>query len=479
MRKIFISSGKHQWPFSKGLVVESLLNVGIDQDAATAIARSVEQHIRNKKKRNVTPEELKEMVTEFTRKRLGKKFADQFTHQIPTFTDINVQDDSGLKLPFSRGILARSLEVARLTPRQAYETAKEVDRRLRMKGVEEITSAEIETLTEEVLEETVGAAGRSAYRDRYHSTGALMVQDPSGLMYPFSKGILAQSLLATGLTSLVAHRISRDTELQLRELRLKSVTRAQIRHEVEQALIREVGEDIALRYRLMRVIRNPERPLVIMVGGVSGTGKSYIAAEIAYRLGITRVVSTDSIREVMRAMISPQLTPTLHASTFEAWQSLLGPDDDRELPTEEQLLQGFREQVQQVSLGIHAIIQRAIKENTSIVLEGVHIVPGYFGMIQEPGALFIPMLMALPDEETHRSRFYSRDQETHQLRPKQRYLNHFMEIRALQDYIMGLAEKTGVPALQSDGQDRNVEQAMEVIANRVLQSVPIGMPERR
>ena len=62
-------------------------------------------------------------------------------------------------------------------------------------------------------------------------------------------------------------------------------------------------------------------PLVILIGGATGVGKSTIATQLAARLGIVRVVATDAIREVMRSMLSPELMPTLHTSSFHAGHS--------------------------------------------------------------------------------------------------------------------------------------------------------------
>ena len=55
-----------------------------------------------------------------------------------------------------------------------------------------------------------------------------------------------------------------------------------------------------------------------MIGGGTGSGKSSVATEVAYRLGITRVTSTDLIRHTMRAFFSEEFMPTIHYSSFEA-----------------------------------------------------------------------------------------------------------------------------------------------------------------
>ncbi|MBB6099326.1 2-phosphoglycerate kinase [Deinobacterium chartae] len=466
MREIFVSSGQHRWPFSKGLVIESLLNAGVDQEAGAAIARNVEQYLLDTDQRVITPDELKALVSRFARELLGADFGQRFAAQTPTFEDINVVD-GGSRLPFSRGILARSLEGAGLMPKQAYAVAKEVDRRLRQSGVHELPLEQVERLTEEVLEELIGHAAREAYLARYHQRGLMAVVDEGGVTFPFSKGILAQSLLATGLSPALAHRIARETELRLRQEDLRAVPRHHLRALVEEILRREIGDDMADRYRLLRAIRRPQRPIIILIGGVTGTGKSFLASEIAYRLGITRVVSTDSVREVMRAMVSPALLPALHASTFDAWHALFGGDSD-DRPDREQLLLGFREQVQQVSVGLEAIVTRSAAEHTSLVVEGVHLVPGFLMSKPFENAVVVPMVVTVPDAEEHRKHFYSRDQETRHHRPMQRYLRHFSEIRALQDYVRSAALENGVPLLDGLSLDRAAEQAIEVIAQRVL-----------
>jgi 2-phosphoglycerate kinase len=207
----------------------------------------------------------------------------------------------------------------------------------------------------------------------------------------------------------------------------------------------------------------------VLIGGVSGTGKSFLASEIAYRLGIPRIVSTDSVREVMRAMVSPALLPTLHASTFSAWEALLEPGEPRpEHPAEEQLVAGFREQVAQVSVGLGAIIRRSVEEGASVVLEGVHVAPGYLMSEKFAHAFVVPMLVTVPDEDEHRRHFEVRDHQTEQHRPLGRYLSYFREIRVLHDYLVDLGRRTNVPTLHALSLDEAADKAVEIITQRIL-----------
>src|SRR4051794_4052654 len=58
-----------------------------------------------------------------------------------------------------------------------------------------------------------------------------------------------------------------------------------------------------------------DRPLVIMLAGTAGVGKSTLATLLAHELGVTRVIATDAIREVVRAFFSLEHMPTVHCSS--------------------------------------------------------------------------------------------------------------------------------------------------------------------
>src|SRR5204863_1051280 len=146
-------------------------------------------------------------------------------------------------------------------------------------------------------------------------------------------------------------------------------------------------------------------PLVVLIGGATGVGKSTIATQLAARLGIVRVVATDAVREVMRAMLTSALMPTLYTSSFDADSAL------REPPPRpaDKVIVGFREQAVAVAVGVQALIQRAVVEGTSIVIEGAHVVPGFFDLTPYAGSVVaVPVVVTVDDEDLHRSHFVAR-----------------------------------------------------------------------
>src|SRR5215475_2931681 len=102
------------------------------------------------------------------------------------------------------------------------------------------------------------------------------------------------------------------------------------------------------RLRRYRDLYELDLPLILLVGGATGTGKSTVATEVAYRLGITRVTSTDFVRQTMRAFFSTEFMPSIHYSSFDAGQGL--PAEEQE--TGDPVLLGFLEQTRNVLVGV-------------------------------------------------------------------------------------------------------------------------------
>ncbi|GFR45169.1 hypothetical protein Agub_g6554 [Astrephomene gubernaculifera] len=69
-------------------------------------------------------------------------------------------------------------------------------------------------------------------------------------------------------------------------------------------------------------LRERRRHVIVLLCGTSGSGKSTLASILASRLGISTVLSTDSVRHMMRSFTSAAETPLLFASTYEAGEAL-------------------------------------------------------------------------------------------------------------------------------------------------------------
>jgi 2-phosphoglycerate kinase len=281
---------------------------------------------------------------------------------------------------------------------------------------------------------------------------------------PLSKGLMAQSFTATGLAPGRAYAIAQQVQDELRESGVSEVSVDEITDLATLRLTEQAGEEYARRYLKLREISALDRPLIILVGGTTGVGKSTIATEVAHRLGITRIVSTDSIREVMRGIFARELMPAIYESSFNAWRGLRVPVPHGANP----VVVGFREQAAVVATGIKSLIDRAVVEGVSMVLEGIHVVPGYIEPSQFKNASVVQLLIAVDDEEAHRSHFYIREVQTDGTRPFERYRANFGNIRTLGSYIEDLAVEHGVPIIRSLQLDRTVSEVLEFVVNTAM-----------
>jgi 2-phosphoglycerate kinase len=125
-------------------------------------------------------------------------------------------------------------------------------------------------------------------------------------------------------------------------------------------------------------------------------------------------------------------------------------------------LLGFLDQTRNVLTGVEAALQRALDEGWSMVLEGVHLVPGMITTEFE-GALVVHCVLAIRDEEIHRTHFWSRDVDSDGVRPVDRYITGLPEIRMIQDYVLDRARRNDVPVIENERQSDAIAAAMNLV----------------
>ena len=275
---------------------------------------------------------------------------------------------------------------------------------------------------------------------------------------PYSKGLMAKALIATGVSAERAYLLARRLELDLADRNRRAVDLDRLQELAVEVLGEEEGSQTVRKLLRFQELQQLEKPIIVLVGGATGTGKSSVATEMAHRLGITRVTSTDFIRQTLRAFFSPEFMPSIHYSSFAAAPSV--PDDETGDPD----LLGFLDQTRNVLVGVKASIDRALEEGFSMVLEGVHLVPGMLPPID--GALVVQCVLAITSPEVHSTHFWIRDSVSEGARPVDKYLTQLGKIRKIQDYIVERARRTAVPIVENT----NLEHAIAAVLELVLSS---------
>ena len=289
-----------------------------------------------------------------------------------------------------------------------------------------------------------------------------------GEAQPFSRGLLARSLYAAGLDFDRAYRRVEQLQRQLQHEGTTGLEKQQLAQRIAELLEAEEGADTARRYRLIRRLRRLPKPLVIYIGGAGGTGKSTLALDLAPQLRIYRINATDTVRQVMRMVFAPAILPALHVSSYE---TPVDPTSEFAPGAGNPQVATLEEQATRVCVGVRAVVERAIAENLSLVVEGVHLLPGLvpFADLEGEAYQFFTML-STPDEEIHRSHFLAR--ESFAGRRPNRQLDHFRVIRGQQRHLSRLAKEAGVPILDTADREDLLPTTIALLGQSLSQRLP-------
>jgi 2-phosphoglycerate kinase len=280
---------------------------------------------------------------------------------------------------------------------------------------------------------------------------------------------MARALVVTGLDPERAYLIARVADRDLAERGAMSLDLDRLGELASELIGEEEAARTVRRLRRIDALQRLDEPLLLLIGGSTGTGKSTIATEVAHRLGITRVTSTDFIRQTMRTFFSKEFMPSVHYSSFDAQLALTRAEEEE---TGDAAILGFLDQTRNVLVGVDAALERAATERWSTVLEGVHLVPGMVG-VDYPAAFVVQCVVAIEDENLHRSHFWVRDYATEGLRPLEKYLDSLAQIREIQDYIVERARRHDVPVIYNDSLDRAIGDVLDLVLRRADQLVGV------
>ena len=162
-------------------------------------------------------------------------------------------------------------------------------------------------------------------------------------------------------------------------------------------------------------------PRLVLISGATGVGKTTLAKAIAHEMGLARIASSDTIREVMRATANSS-DPALNRSSY-------GRGDVGDAGTD------WEDAARAVEPGIDAVVERARQQGVDLVLEGVHVIPSrrLLSAWETAGGAAVGVIVKIEDEGTHRERIEMREANT--WRGADRYRIGFERIRSIQRTI--------------------------------------------
>ncbi|XP_024455792.1 P-loop NTPase domain-containing protein LPA1 homolog 1 isoform X2 [Populus trichocarpa] len=255
-------------------------------------------------------------------------------------------------------------------------------------------------------------------------------------------------------------------------------------------------EDLVLACR----IRERKESVTVLLCGTSGCGKSTLSALLGSRLGVTTVISTDSIRHMMRSFVDEKQNPLLWASTYHAGEFLdpvavaeakakrkakklagtgtLHSKDEvsdgfttgksgsgapkvssgatEVISPKQMAVEGFKAQSEMVIDSLDRLITAWEERKESVVVEGVHLSLNFVMGLMKKHPSIIPFMIYITNEDKHLERFAVRAKYMTLDPAKNKYVKYIRNIRTIQDYLCKRADKHLVPKINNTNVDKSV-----------------------
>ncbi|WIA21771.1 hypothetical protein OEZ85_000930 [Tetradesmus obliquus] len=205
-------------------------------------------------------------------------------------------------------------------------------------------------------------------------------------------------------------------------------------------------------------LRERRRCVVVLLCGTSGSGKSTLASILANRLGITTVISTDSIRHMLRSFSPREASPLLWASTYQAGE-FVQPGEGKAgkaCSEGERTLAGYKAQCELLAEQLELLVAGCEARQQSLICEGVHLHISFVKKLMGRHPDVLPFLVHIASEGKHVERMAVRAKYMTLDPHKNRYVRYMGSIRLIQEYLVRKADKHGLPRVENSNVDRSV-----------------------
>jgi 2-phosphoglycerate kinase len=244
---------------------------------------------------------------------------------------------------------------------------------------------------------------------------------------------LTETRIADILTSLKKNYSNKQTTLNEQEL--LQIIRKVIDEEPQEIIERY---EILTAYEQLRGVHNDIPPLIVALEGASATGKSMLALDLISALSTTRIISTDSIRQILRVIYSQNEYPELYCHTYQAHKYKQSGNSELNA-----IIRGFLAQLDLIGPHITKLTERILSEGAIGIIEGVHILPS---SLQQLGSGVLEILIN-PSEDVHRAMFISKRtggklksvSDDSSVR-----MNEFQSTRIIQEYMISKAKEHNI-----------------------------------
>ena len=182
--------------------------------------------------------------------------------------------------------------------------------------------------------------------------------------------------------------------------------------------------------------------LIILIGGPAGAGKTTVSRYLCQKYDINHRLGSGFIREIVKSFISKNKNPFLYNYSFKCHDPNYSSFDN------------LFNQSKSMLEPMESSIKRAFNEGTSLIIEGVNVIPG---MISEKH-ISKKIVLYVENEEFHRDMVLGK---THS---KRKISNiDFSNIRIIQDNFIERARKNNWELVDTTDKEIAIKNISKII----------------
>lgn len=186
-----------------------------------------------------------------------------------------------------------------------------------------------------------------------------------------------------------------------------------------------------------------EKKPIILIGGISGSGKTTIGNTLLHLLAIDHSIGTGWIREILTTQLKKEDYPELFTHSFRPITNITP-------------FENFCKGTISLLPAVKACIKRAREEGTSLIIEGVYLMPG---IIDESLYDFFFLLKGKQNLEKYKKMVFGKSHNTRTISDSD--INASIKI---EKELVSVCEKTNTPIIP----DMTVEERTNMIIDIML-----------
>ncbi|MFT6911260.1 MAG: 2-phosphoglycerate kinase [Candidatus Paceibacteria bacterium] len=153
------------------------------------------------------------------------------------------------------------------------------------------------------------------------------------------------------------------------------------------------GLDTIARYNRLWSEGKITKPIVILIGGYTGTGKSTLAKFISQFFNCINTLPTGIIRTVHKSIAQGKLDHSLYDHTYNLHKYTKGRSTD--------VQKMYQKQIAPIAQSINEIVTFACSEKQHWIIEGNHVFPGYMNDVDD--VFLFEIYMKVGNVDIHRN----------------------------------------------------------------------------